>query len=244
MLLAFASITSIYVFSLFKWLCSLNEKPIAWRHPISLVNIRNRTPSEYVYYGLYLYFSGLSLRRVSERLSYFINRNHVSIWNWVQKYHPKKISSKKRKIVECTVDETMLKVGPDSIWLWVAIDAKSKEILALSISKERNMFVAERFLHGLVKIHGKHRVSTDGGTWYPQACRFLRLKHHLHSPFEKSIIERTMQYKKDRTECFDDYFPCRKKNCKLKHVRNWLNLFVGYHNKELKPVNWTEPAKK
>jgi putative transposase len=129
------------------------------------VNIRNRTPSEYVYYGLYLYFSGLSLRRVSERLSYFINRNHVSIWNWVQKYHPKKISSKKRKIVEYIVDETMLKVGPESIWLWVAIDAKSKEILVISISKERNMFVAERFLHGLVKVYGKHPVSTDGGTW-------------------------------------------------------------------------------
>ncbi|MDR4492308.1 MAG: hypothetical protein R2685_15650 [Candidatus Nitrosocosmicus sp.] len=33
----------------------------------------------------------------------------------------------------------------------------------LKISKERNMFVAERFLDGLTKIHGKHRVSTDGG---------------------------------------------------------------------------------
>jgi putative transposase len=45
-------------------------------------------------------------------------------------------------------------------------------------------------------------VSTDGnGTWYPQACRFLRLSHHhLHSPFEKSVIERTVQYIKDRTE--------------------------------------------
>ena len=38
------------------------------------------------------------------------------------------------------------------------------------------MFVAERFISGLVKIHGKHPVSTDGGTWYPQACRFLELK--------------------------------------------------------------------
>ena len=26
------------------------------------------------------------------------------------------------------------------------------------------------------------------------------------TPLEKSIIERTMQYIKDRTECFDDYF--------------------------------------
>ena len=42
-----------------------------------------------------------------------------------------------------------------------------------------------------------------------------------------------MQYIKDRTESFDDYFPCRLKNYILKHVGNWLNLFVDYHNNEL-----------
>jgi putative transposase len=73
-------------------------------------------------------------------------------------------------------------------------------------------------------------------TWYPpQACRFLQLKHHIHCSFEKSkIIEITMQYVKDRTESFDDYFPCKRKKCKLKHVKNWLKLFVvDYHNKEI-----------
>ena len=95
------------------------------------------------------------------------------------------------------------------------------------------MFVAERFMSRLSKIHGKHNISTDGGTWYPpQACKFLKIDHHLHSAYEKSIIERTMQYIKDRTEGFDDYFPCRRTNCKLKHVKNWLNLFVDFHNKE------------
>ncbi len=142
----------------------------------------------------------------------------------------------KRKISEYIIDETMLKVGSEFIWLWVAIEPKNKQILALSISKERNMFVAERFIAGLVRIHGNHAVSTDGGTWYPQTCRFLKLKHHLHSPFEKSIVERTLQYFKDRTESFDDYFPCRKKNCKLKHVRNWLQLFVDHYNRELEAV--------
>ena len=193
---------------------------------------RNKTPSKYVYYGLYLYFSGLSLRRAAERLSYIFKRNHVSIWNWIQKYHPKKISSKRKRIAEYIIDETLIKVGSQYIWLWVAIEPRNRQILALNISKERNMLIAERFISGLVRIHGKHPVSTDRGTWYPQACRFLNLDHHIHSSFEKSIIERTMQYIKDRTESFDDYFPCKMKNCNLNHIINWLNLFVDYHNKE------------
>ena len=200
------------------------------------MNIRNRTPSEYICHGLYFYFSGLSLRRTSERLSRFIKRNHVSIWNGTQKYDPQKISSKKRKVLEYVIDETVLKVGPEYIWLWVAIEVKSKEILGISISKERNMFVAERFISSLIKHHDRHPISTDGGTWYPQACRFLKINHHLHFSYEKSIIERTMQYIKDRTESFDDYFPCGKKKCKLRHVINWLNLFVDFHNKELKTL--------
>ena len=196
--------------------------------------IRNKTPSEYVYYGLHLYFSGLSLRKASERLSIVVKRNHVTILNWIQKFQPKKIFSKSKSISEFIVDETLFKVGPDYVWLWVAIEPTNRQILALSISKERNMFVAERFIANLVKNHGKHPVSTDGGTWYPPpACKFLKLKHHTHSSFEKSIIERTMQYIKDRIENFDDYFPCRIKNCKLKHVINWLNLFIEYHNKEI-----------
>ena len=143
----------------------------------------------------------------------------------------RRYQSKGKKISEFIIDETLVKVGSEYIWLWIAIEPKNKQMLAASISKERNMFVADRFISGLVATYGKHGISTDGGTWYPQACRFLRLKHNLHSSLEKSLIERTMQYVKDRTESFDDYFPCRLKDCKLKHVRNWLNLFVDYHNK-------------
>jgi putative transposase len=42
-----------------------------------------------------------------------------------------------------------------------------------------------------------------------------------------------MQYIKDRTGSFDDYFPCRTRNCRLEHVKNWLRLFAGHHNSEL-----------
>jgi len=194
---------------------------------------RNRTPSEYVGYGLYLYFSGLSLRRAPERLSCFVKRNHVSIWNWIQKHKPNRVFSRRKKISEFVIDETLIKVGTASVWLWVAMEPKNKETLALTVFKERNMLVAESFIAALVKAHGKHPVSTDGGTWYPQACRFLKVKHHIHSPFEKSLVERAIQYIKDRTECFDHYFPCRLKNCKLEHVNNWLRFFLDYHNSEL-----------
>jgi putative transposase len=95
------------------------------------------------------------------------------------------------------------------------------------------MFVVERHLSNVIKEYGKCPVSTDGGTWYPQACRFLNLIHHLHSYYEKSIIERTMQYIKDRTEGFDDYFPYKKNKYRLNHIKQWINLFIDQHNKEI-----------
>lgn len=59
------------------------------------------------------------------------------------------------------------------------------------------MFVAEKFISGLTKVYDKHSVSTDGGTWYPQACRFLKLSHHIHSfPFwEKRYRKNNSIYK-------------------------------------------------
>jgi hypothetical protein len=62
------------------------------------------------------------------------------------------------------------------------------------------MFIAEGFLSNLVEKHGQYPVSRDGGTWYSQACYFLNINYHIHSPYEKSIIESTKQCIKDRTE--------------------------------------------
>ncbi|NHV07458.1 MAG: hypothetical protein HA495_09025 [Thaumarchaeota archaeon] len=42
-------------------------------------------------------------------------------------------------------------------------------------------------------------------------------------------MEREVQ--KDRTENFDDYFPCSKKVCRLDHV--WLNLFHLFNQEEV-----------
>ena len=39
-------------------------------------------------------------------------------------------------------------------------------MLRIYISEERNMFVAENFIHSLVDKYCKHTVSTDGDAWY------------------------------------------------------------------------------
>src|SRR4051794_34067429 len=123
---------------------------------------RSRTSSKYIYYALQIYSSGLSLRKTSERLTAVrIRRNHVSIWNWIQHYKPTKIWQKRTKISQFIIDETLVRVGREVVWLWIAIEPKSKSILDVRISLERSILVAEQFLQELIKKYGKNPVSTD-----------------------------------------------------------------------------------
>ena len=56
------------------------------------------------------------------------------------------------------------------------------------------MIVAEKFIRSLVSIYGKNAVYTvNGGTWYDKACNVIELKHYLHSPFQKSLMEKKSQ---------------------------------------------------
>jgi putative transposase len=126
---------------------------------------KQRTKPKDIAYGLYLYFlDGLSHRNTAKALYRIIERSHVSIWKWIQRYKPQKISTKRKKIEQFIVDETQIKVGSQYIWLWVAIKPTNKQILQIDISFERTMLVAERFIASLVNTYGKHLVSTDGGT--------------------------------------------------------------------------------
>jgi len=91
---------------------------------------------------VFLFFQFIIKKRNNDRLySCFVKRNHVSIWNWIQKYRTKKLSStKKRKIEEFIVDETLIKKVSSSEIVglcWISIDIKSKEILHAQYIKRR-----------------------------------------------------------------------------------------------------------
>ncbi|OLE43277.1 MAG: hypothetical protein AUF73_02770 [Thaumarchaeota archaeon 13_1_20CM_2_39_11] len=195
---------------------------------------RERTSAEVVMYALYLYFLGLSFRNTSKALEPFDEkRSYVAVWKWVQKFNPKRVYCCKR-VPAFLIDETMIQIGSSNeAWLWIAVEPIHRQILGVHISRHRNMIVAESFLRSLIKNYGKHTVYTDGGSWYHEACVSLGLKHRLHSSYEKSIVERAIEYFKDRTETFDDYYPCMRSGwllCNLLHVYKWLSLFVFMHN--------------
>jgi putative transposase len=106
----------------------------------------------------------------------------------------------KTKISEFIVDETQIKVISEYIWLWVAIESKTKHILGISIFKEWNMFVvAERFLSNVIKEYGessfnrwRYLVSIAASM---QQVLEDKSSSSSYSSLEKSIIiERTIQY--------------------------------------------------
>ena len=196
---------------------------------------RNKTSTIVVMYSLYLYFLGLSLRNTSKALVIFKDekRSHISVWNWIQRFAEYPIYKRKR-ISAFIIDETVIQIGNQHFRLWIAIEPINSSVLGIYISKERNMLVAEKFIRSLVEKYGRHTIYTDGGTWYHQACNILKLKHYLHSSIEKSLMERVNQYFKDRTESFDDYYPCRQQRenseCNLLHVHNWIQFFISIYN--------------
>jgi len=162
---------------------------------------RNRTSNYIVMYSLYLCFLGLSLRNTSKALIIFKDekRSYVSVWNWIQRFGSCQIYKRKR-VTAFIIDETIIQIGNLHYWLWFCIEPINSSVLGIYISDDRTVLVAEKFIRSLVTKYGKHTVYTDDGTWYDQACTIIGLKHCLHSPIQKSMMERVNQYLKYRSE--------------------------------------------
>src|SRR3954470_2467800 len=104
-----------------------------------------------------------------------MNQNHVSIWNWIQKYKPKKVSTKRKRIAEFISNETIIKFSYHFIWLWITIESIQKEMLGISSRFiERNICLLQRNFLKFNQNSWQKFISfnRDRGTWYPpQACK-------------------------------------------------------------------------
>jgi putative transposase len=196
------------------------------------MNRRTRTHPAIVRYGIYLYFSSRSFRLAARCLESIVKRSHIAIWKWVQEYSgcaDRFRIINRHAVREIFVDETLLQIDGQNYWLWVAYEPNLNTCLMMHLSKERTIFVCYQFFKQLRNRYGRKPIFTDGAHWYNDACRWLRLKHMVYSTELKNIMERFIQQIKDRTECFDNHFPCRKKEkCNRQHVWNWLKLFIIY----------------
>ena len=194
--------------------------------------MRVRTNPAVVRYALYLYFNSRSLRLAAKSLSPIAKRSHVAIWKWVQQYsdYTNNYRTDRRLVRAIFVDETLVRIDGIDYWLWIAYEPALNSCLMMHLSRERTLFVCYRFFKQLQKRYGRKPIFTDGAGWYNEACNWLRLKHYVYGIELKNLMERFIQHIKDRTECFDDHFPCRKDNCNREHVWNWLRLFLFYVN--------------
>jgi putative transposase len=74
------------------------------------------------------------------------------------------------------------------------------------------------------------KVLTDGAQYYRTACKFLSLDHDVYDLRLRNLMERVIQYVKDRTEDFDDYIPCRREGCDKKHAQTLLSSIAFMMN--------------
>lgn len=181
-------------------------------------------------YGIYLYFNSRSYRCTSRSLAHMIKRSHVSIWKWVQRYAnvADRFRIPKGRVREIFVDETLLQIDGIDYWLWIAYEPSLNKCIMMHLSRERTLFVCYQFFKKLRSRYGRKPILTDGARWYNDACKWLRLKHYVYGTDLKNLMERFIQKIKDRTECFDDHFPCTKTGCNILHVYNWLKLYILY----------------
>jgi len=83
--------------------------------------IRGRTHPAIVSFSLYLYYSSRSFKLAAKCLSSLIQRSHVAIWKWVQRYAflADRFRIDRRKVSQIFVDETLVKVVGLGYWLSV-----------------------------------------------------------------------------------------------------------------------------
>ena len=93
---------------------------------------KDREPNQKTLLILCIYFLGLPLIEILQEQYKDLSTEAMSVYGkWIQKYKPRKISSKRKKINEFIIDETQLKVGSRYIWLWVAIEPKHRQIFRI-----------------------------------------------------------------------------------------------------------------
>jgi putative transposase len=191
--------------------------------------LRMRTSPILVVYGAFLHFCSHSSRAASRALSSMVRRSHTSILSWFRSLsHLFVDRSLRGKVRLLLIDDTRVEVGGREVVLFVAFEPNLRRIVYMRFFEATNILTALTFMKKIKALYGSRmKVLTDGAQYYRTACKFLNLEHDVYDSRLRNIMERIVQYVKDRTEDFDDYIPCRRKKCDKKHAQMLLSS-IGY----------------
>jgi putative transposase len=122
------------------------------------------------------------------------------------------------------IDDTRVEVGGREQVLFVAFEPNLRRIAYMKFLEAANIFTALTFMKRVKALYrSRMEVLTDGAQYYRAACKFLNLDHDVYGLKARNLMERIIQYVKDRTEDFDDYIPCRRKRCDKMHAQMLLS---------------------
>jgi len=90
-----------------------------------------------------------------------------------------------------------------------------------------NILTSLIFIRRIRAICGsKIIILTDGAPYYRASCRILNLRHGVYSLEVRNLMERIIEYVKDRTKLFDNYIPCIKDGCDEERTENLLKSIM------------------
>jgi putative transposase len=149
---------------------------------------RHRFPPEVIRHAVWLYFRfTLSFRDVEEMLAERgIDISYETIRCWTLKFGRLFAQNLRRSGPRPTgrwhLDEMVVKINGQRMWLWRAVDDEGT-VLDMLVQKRRNAVAAVRLLRKLLKRQGAHpeTITTDRLASYRAALRHLGLSRR-HRP--------------------------------------------------------------
>jgi transposase-like protein len=191
--------------------------------------LRGRTSLLLVVYGAFLYFCTHSSRVASRALSSMVRRSHTSTLSWFRSLSFLFVDRSLRgKVGLLLIDDTRVEVGGREQALLVAFEPILRRIVYMSFFEAANIFAALTFMKRVKALYrSRMKILTDGAQYYRTACKFLNLEHDVYGLRLRNLMERIVQYVKDRTRDFDDYIPCRRGRCDKRHAQMLLSS-IGF----------------
>jgi putative transposase len=191
--------------------------------------LRMRTSLLLIVYGAFLYFCSHSSRVASRALGSMIRRSHTSILSWFRSLSFLFVDrSLKGKVRLLLIDDTRVEVGGRELVLFVAFEPRLRRIVYMRLFEAANILTALTFVKRVKALYrSRMKVLTEGAQYYRTACKFLSLDHDVYGLRLGNLMERIIQYVKDRTKDFDDYIPCRRERCDKMHAQTLLSS-IGY----------------